>query len=164
MPTQSWASAAAGMALALAGCAVARPVPTTTQSAATTGMLKLDLAGRTAAVRVALPPAEVDPANDHIVTPLGMRGAFLLLTDSYASRGQGMSRCQAGRETWVRVIDTRTRLERWNKRVESCLHDIQPGEPPAVWTGEGADFTINMLSAPSLHVSVGADGRITARN
>jgi hypothetical protein len=158
MPTRFSVSAATALGLALAGCAAARQVP-----AAGSGYLKLDLAGRAATVSVTLPAAEVDPANDHSVTPLGMRGPFLLLTDSYASRGQAMSRCQAGHETWVRLIDTRTRTERWSKRVESCLHDIQPGEPPAMWQGEGADFTVRTLSEPGVQVSVAANGTITER-
>lgn len=159
MPMRSWVSLAAALGLTLAGCAAARP-----GGAEQAGALKLELAGRTAVVRVALPAAEVDPANDHSITLLGTRGPFMLLTDSYASRGQSMSRCQAGHETWVRLIDTRTRTERWNKRVESCLHDIQPGDPVATWTGDGADFTVRTLSEPSTQMSVAADGSVTQRN
>lgn len=114
-------------------------------------------------VSVAIVAAEIDSASDHVVTPLGARGAMLLLSDSYASRRQGMSRCQAGHETWVRLIDTHARAERWSRRVESCLHDIEPGDPIGGWTGAGRDFTINMVSEPSVHGSVAPNGRVELR-
>lgn len=159
MPTRSWVSTVGSAALLLTACAVARPA-SRTHSLARTGIVKVKAAGRIVAVNVALVPSEIDAANDHIVTPLGTRGPFLLLADSYASRPQAMSRCQAGHETWLRLIDTRTRSERWSKRVESCLHDIQPGDPIAEWVGAGDSFTVNLLSEPSLHLSLSPDGRI----
>jgi hypothetical protein len=163
MPTRSWVSVVGCAMLSLTACAVARPTAQT-HTAAETSILKVEAAGRVLRVRVALAPSEIDSANDHIVTPLGTRGSSLLVVDSYASSPEAMSRCQAGHETWLRLIDTRSASERWSKRVESCLHDIQPGDPIAEWVGTGPSFAVNLLSEPSLHITISPDGSVVTGN
>ena len=160
---RSWASAIGGAALVVAGCATARTLAPA-RSATTTGVLKMEIAGKPASIKVSLTRADVDPGNDHIVKQLGMRGSLLLLTDSYASRAQSLSRCQAGHETWVRLIDTRRLAESWSKLAESCLHDVQPGDPIATWTGVGTTFTVNLLSEPSIRATVLSGGQVVMRH
>ncbi len=113
-------------------------------------------------VPVAIDPALIAPGGRHQVTPMGgARGRYLLVIDSYASRPQGLSRCQAGQESWVRLIDLRTRREIYHRLVESCLTNVEPGDPPARWTADGQGITLDLVSSAPVNARIATDGTVT---
>jgi len=138
-------------ALLLCACAPA-PTGSVANESAQAAAVTLTVEG--VAVPVALDRADIDPAGDHETTLIERRGNLALVMDSYASRPQGMSRCQAGFERYVRLIDLAARAERFAKRAESCLRDVVPGDPPATWSPDGRKLTVNLLSEPSVSVPV----------
>lgn len=167
MPMRCWADLGAVAALMLAGCAsvgAVAPERRAAHSGSTRkpgGVIAVPVAGHAIRVPVALDPSMIDQRGDHQVKIIGVRGTSLLLLDSYASRPRSMSRCQAGQERYVRVIDTRKRTEQWSKLAESCLNDVVPGDPIAAWGADGRSFTVNLLSEPSIHANLAADGTVS---
>ncbi len=155
MPTRSWAKdSALVFALALASASSAC-------AATARADLALPVDGRTLRVPVTLDAAAVN-ARDHEVRVLGVRRGFALVVDGYASRGQGLNRCQAGHERWVRLIDVARRRELWSKLAESCLKDVEPGDPIAAWSADGRSAAVNLVSEPSLRINVGPEGQVSA--
>ena len=159
MQTPFWvnralALACIGAALALVdgGSAECRPEKTT---------LHLKVGARQLPVLVTLDRASIDPHGDRTVKILGVNRGFALVVDSYASRAQGLSRCQSGNERYVRLIDLEKRLERFSKLAESCLKTVDPGDPIAEWDKDGRGFQINLVSETSLHEGVSAGGLVT---
>ncbi|MGO1304592.1 hypothetical protein [Sphingomonas parapaucimobilis] len=73
-----------------------------------------------------------------------------------------MGRCQAGGETWFRVLDTRSRTERYARMVNSCLGTEQWGDPPATVSPDGATITLNLLSEPPVKLQLTDDGHVRA--
>jgi hypothetical protein len=152
MPMPCWVRDRALIAaLLLCACAPA-PAGSAANESAQAAAAKLMVEG--VAVPITLDRADIDPAGDHETVLIERRGNLALVMDSYASRPQGMSRCQAGFERYVRLIDLAARTERFAKRVESCLHDVVPGDPPATWPPDGRTLTVNLLSEPSVTVPV----------
>lgn len=91
---------------------------------------------------------------------LARHGRLIALADTYPSKPQGMGRCQAGGETWFRVIDTRSATERYARIVNSCLGSEQWGDPPVTVSAGGATITLNLLSEPPVTVRLGDDGSV----
>ena len=120
-------------------------------------------AGRTVEVPVMVDPATIAPRGRHVVTPIGApRGRYLLVLDSYASRAQGLSRCQAGQERWARLIDMGRRREIYRRLVDSCLTDVEANDPPVRWNADGG-VTLDLLSSAPVRLSIAADGTVTER-
>ncbi|WP_419809603.1 hypothetical protein [Sphingomonas sp.] len=94
------------------------------------------------------------------VTLLAQRGGLAILTDSYGSRPQGLSRCQAGDEIYARVIDVAARRERYSKLVESCLKPVISGSPAYTVTPDGSAVTFDLLYEPAVTVTLGDHGRV----
>src|SRR5687768_6432013 len=76
---------------------------------------------------------DIDPAGVREVRIMRTRGSLVALTDSYASRPQGMSYCQAGEEVYFRVVDKAARKERYSKLIDSCLGRVLSVDPPVAW-------------------------------
>lgn len=165
MPMRCWADLGVGAAMMLTGCASAA-VPPARQAVRSAsppefnGVITVPFANRVLRVPVTLDPSLIDRRGERRVKIIGTRGALLLILDSYASRPQSMSRCQAGQERYVRLIDARKRTEQRSKLAESCLKDVVPGDPIATWSVDGRSFTVNLLSEPSIHASVAVDGTV----
>ena len=150
---------AAALALGLAACSGA--ASSAPQSAPTTAAgLALAIDGRQLRVPVALDAAAIDPAGDHDTRLLARTGGLAIVLDSYASQPQSMSRCQAGQERWLRVIDIAAARERYAKRVESCLADIVAGDPLFTGPDAAGAYTVHLVSEPSLRIA--ADGSVEA--
>lgn len=151
--------------LCIAGCsepakfASDAAAPATAPSPAqTSAIISLDIDGTPLRVPVTLDPTMVDAAGDHDTRVLASKNGIAIVLDSYASRSQSMSRCQAGEERWLRVIDVAAARERYARLVESCLKDVVPGDP--LFTGPDASgaYTVNLVSEPSLRIA--ADGTV----
>lgn len=158
MPMRFCVSALGAAALAMGGCAAARPADPVTEAA-----IDIPVPGsRALRVPVAIDPALIAPGGRHQVTPMGgARGRYLLVIDSYASRPQGLSRCQAGQESWARLIDLRTKREIYHRLVESCLTNVEPGDPPARWTADGQGITLDLVSSAPVNACIAINGTVT---
>lgn len=90
-------------------------------------------------------------AAGHRVTPIHQwpNGAALIL-DAWDSRPAGLSRCQAGREVWVRLLSATARAELWSALVESCLRDVEPGDPPVSLSADRRTVTVTRLPGSDL--------------
>ncbi len=118
-------------------------------------------AGVTRRVAVALAADLVDAAASHKIEVLVRRPGRLVVLDSYASRPAAMSRCQAGQERWVRLIDWPLGRELFAEQVESCLHDIEPADPIVTYRPGDDRFDVALLSGGAK--SVGFDGSVAKR-
>jgi hypothetical protein len=144
--------------LALTACAAPSRTDTTTQ---TQPGERTAISVDGASVQVAIDPTQVAPGAEPSIEVVERRGARILLLDGRASRPQGMNRCQAGQERWLRLIDLESRRELYSKLVESCIRDVVPGEPVATWAQGSDEIRVELLSEPSF--SIGADGRLMNR-
>lgn len=111
-------------------------------------------------VRVSVDPADILPGGDQAVRVIDREGRLALVLDRRSSRPQGMSRCQAGEEVWLRAIDLETRTERYSRRVESCIRDIVSGEPLISWSADRREVTLNLLSEEPVRLLLGPDGEV----
>ncbi len=94
---------------------------------------------------------------------LARHGSLIALSDTYTSKPQALGRCQAGEETWFRVIDTKAPAERYARLVDSCLTSRQWGDPPITVSSNGATITLNLLSEPPVTLPWGNDSRVVAK-
>lgn len=127
---------------------------------ATSRQLTITAEGRTLRFTAIIDPALIDPTGDHETQVLGVRRGLALVLDSYASRPAALSRCQAGQERYVRLVDLSTRQERFSRLAESCVRDIVAGDPPAAWNADGTAVTINLVSQPPVRILVDPAGRV----
>lgn len=153
--------------LCAAGCSAApqasSPAPTPAPAPAPAKadaerVMALRLPGRNIRVPVTVDPATIDPTADHETRLLASAGNIAIALDSYASRPQSMSRCQAGEERWLRVIDIAAARQRYAKLIESCLKDVVPGDPLLTGPDGAGAYTVNLVSEPSLRIA--ADGTV----
>lgn len=160
MPMPFWGKLGiAAMALTLASTGNARPLPHG-RSTPNSHTIEIDDGARKVRVGVTLDSSLINFSDEHEVRVLGQHGRTILLVDSYASRMQGLSRCQSGHERYVRLIDLDRQRELFAKLAESCSRNIEPGEPIAAWNADGHSFTITMLSGGSRIYQVDADGHV----
>lgn len=103
---------------------------------------------------------DIDPAGMRRIRVMRTRGSLVALTDSYASKPQGMSYCQAGEEVYFRVVDKAARKERYSKLIDSCLGRALSVDPPVAWKSTYT-ATLNLLREPAVTVTLGADGTVT---
>ncbi len=115
-----------------------------------------------AAVPVTVDAGDIDPTGDHIVTVLARHGRITAVTDRYASRPQGMSRCQAGSERYLRLIDIVARVQRYAMRIESCTANIGAADEPITWSADGKTMTVNLVTAPPITLAIAANGMVRA--
>lgn len=113
-------------------------------------------------IKVRVDPASVRPDGPRDVRVLARHGRLVALSDSYASNPRGTSLCQAGNETWFRVIDSSARVERYARLVDSCRGAAQWGDPPVTVAHQGAEITLNLLSEAPITLILGDDGRVSA--
>lgn len=134
------------------------PVPAITPSAAKRDdMLSLS---NGATIPVKVDDSKVSQDGPRDIKLLARHGRLIALADTYPSKPQGLGRCQAGGETWFRVIDTRSGTERYARMVDSCLGSEQWGDPPVTVSAGGGTITLNLLSEPPVTVRLGDDGRV----
>ena len=99
-------------------------------------------------------------------------GTALILTDTYTSRALGMSMCQAGEETFLRVIALRAggARETYHAKVASCRDNLELAEPGLVWSAETGTLRIHWLSGPQTKdqpgeqtLQIAPDGAVMAK-
>ena len=73
---------------------------------------------------------------------------WVWLTESYSSKPQGMSRCQAGKEVYLRLLEKTDKKfeEKAQRKIGSCLEDVELAENGLRWDGEAKRLTVQMLS------------------
>ena len=164
MPTRSCSRLVLACALAAAHLAAmaqgAGPAPRVDASVAAQNRTALAIrtpAGRSYRVEVAR-DARVAPQSEpqevQVVATVGDPAAItaLVLRDSYPSIPQGMSRCQAGQEAFVRVIalGRETAREIFKAKLESCLDDVETlsGSAGLAWFPEVSTLRLHWLSGP----------------
>jgi len=90
----------------------------------------------------------VNPASVKLVAEIP--GSALILVDTYPSLPAGMAYCQAGQESFLRVIAVSRRrpVETYRTKMESCRDNIELASPGLKWTPETRTLNIHWLSAP----------------
>lgn len=74
----------------------------------------------------------------------------LLIVDTYASLPGAMSYCQAGRESFLRVVSTVSGVPEETTRVKlnSCRQSIELGSPGLEWQPGSSTLQLRWLSGP----------------
>ena len=110
-----------------------------------------------------------ETAPDSIETVAKVRGAAIVIIDTYRSRAGGMSYCQAGEERFLRVISTvgQGATVRYGAKVGSCLHNLELADPGVVWDATTATLHVHWLLGPNgkedeRTIAVRPDGRAEA--
>jgi hypothetical protein len=94
--------------------------------------------------------------------------SLLVLTDTYPSIPGGMDYCQAGKETFLRVISIAGKrpVETYHVKLESCRDNVELGSPGVEWSADSKTLSIHWLSAPgqsgkaeTRRLNVGPDGK-----
>lgn len=151
MQIASWAASLIAVAM-LAAC---QPAGDSSETGAPAAVAEDEalfaLAGGAVVVPVAIETDRVDMAAGHRVTEIHRwpDGTALVL-DAWDSRPEGLSRCQGGREVWARLLSAPARAERWSALVESCLRDVEPGDPPVSLSADGRTVTVTRLPGTDL--------------
>ena len=72
---------------------------------------------------------------------------WVWITESYPSKPQGMSRCQAGKEVYLRLLEKAGNKfqEKAHRKIGSCLEDIELAENGLRWNGEVKRLTVQIL-------------------
>lgn len=105
---------------------------------------------------------DAEPSSVKVVGEIAGRPGAVVIVDRYSSRPGGMGRCQAGEESFVRVIGfARGRaVERFHEKLESCLEDVELASPGLRWDGAARTLEVDWISAPG---RVGEAGQQTLR-
>jgi hypothetical protein len=95
-------------------------------------------------------------------------GSVLILVDAYASIPGAMSYCQAGRESFLRVLSVSGKrpIETYRTKLESCRENLELASPGMEWIPETRTLKVHWLSAPGKpgkpedrFLKIGADGK-----
>lgn len=170
MPIVSWLERSLWLLapISLAACAAAgvsgsAPAPTLAYQASGPAIRVTD-GSRVTDVPISIERASIDPGGDQAVRLIHRARSFVVILDEHASRPQSLSRCQAGREVYARVLALSPPRERFARLVESCLQDVVPGDPPVAWQADDTlAITIVSGSAGSGLFRVHSDGTVTPR-
>ena len=79
------------------------------------------------------------------------KNSAVVLVDTYPSIPGGMSYCQAGEESFLRVVSLakKTPVETFHTKLESCRDNIELASPGLVWSAESATLVIHWLQGPT---------------
>ena len=98
----------------------------------------------------------------------GVRNAAIILTDTYPSIPGGLSFCQAGRESFLRIVSVagRTPVETFRVKLASCHEDFMPAASGVEWLPKSATLRLRWLQGPRnahkpmrLTLKIGPDGK-----
>ena len=80
-----------------------------------------------------------------------VKNSAVVLVDTYPSIPGGMSYCQAGEESFLRVVSLakKTPVETFRTKLESCRDNIELASPGLVWSAESATLVIHWLQGPT---------------
>lgn len=112
--------------------------------------------------------ASVNPKNPSGSVELvaSIANKTLLIQDNRASRPGPLSMCQAGQESFLRVIQLAPLKEILTLKLASCRDNMELATPGLTWQADTASLKINWLSGPDhttqeKTLQVGADGKAT---
>jgi len=158
MLTRYWVSALAlalfSVGFAAAQSSLALPSGGAVTGSAISGKTRLSIhtaKGKRYVLRVTRDATVAPNARPSKLQLIGeIAGTALILTDTYPSRALGMSMCQAGEETFVRVIGLRPSgaHEPFHIKVSSCRDNLELAEPGLVWSAQTGTLTIHWLTGP----------------
>jgi hypothetical protein len=94
-------------------------------------------------------------------------GSVLILVDTYPSIPGGLSYCQAGQESFLRVLSISGKpIETYRTKLESCRDNLELASPGLEWLPEARTLDIHWLSAPGRAgkpedrtLKIGVDGK-----
>lgn len=170
MPMRYWVERAFATVLAasLAGCASAQseftPVPERVASQEERDDQAKTIILNDVAIPVTVNLDNIALDGEHEIKVLDSRRNLVALVDSYASRPQGMSRCQAGHERYLRLIDETARRERYATLIESCMENVGVDDEPITWSEDGRSLTVNLYTSPPITLNIATDGTVTRAN
>lgn len=80
-----------------------------------------------------------------------IKNAAVILIDTYASVPGGMSYCQAGTESFLRVISIKGAIptETFHTKLSSCLDNIELDSPGVNWNPKASTLNIHWLQGPN---------------
>lgn len=112
--------------------------------------------------------ASVNPKNPSGSVELvaSIANKTLLIQDNHASRHGPLSMCQAGQESFLRVIQLAPLKEILSLKLASCRDNMELATPGLTWQADTASLKINWLSGPDhttqeKTLQIGADGKAT---
>jgi hypothetical protein len=99
------------------------------------------------------------PTNVRVVAELE---GTLLIVDTYSSLPGGMSYCQAGEESFLRVLSTASAVPEETARVKlsSCRQNIELSSPGLEWQPNSSTLHLRWLTGPGTR---GAPAELTLR-
>ena len=109
-------------------------------------------------------------APDSVKLIAEMPKSFLVVVDSYPSIPGSMSFCQAGEESFLRVLNVAAKrpAETYRTKVESCRSNVELASPGIQWSKDERTVTIHWLSAPgslgkpqTLSLKIHGEGKTT---
>jgi hypothetical protein len=92
--------------------------------------------------------ADMAPASLKLVAEIP--GSAVILVDAYPSIPGGISYCQAGEESFLRVIAISGKhpVETYRTKLESCRDNLELASAGLTWSPETKTLDIQWLSAP----------------
>lgn len=109
--------------------------------------------------------ASVNPKNASATVEIVARvsNTTLLIQDTYSSRPGALSMCQAGQETFLRVIALAPLKEMLSLKLASCRENIELASPGLEWQADSRALKIRWLSGPDHTaqekiLTIGSDG------
>lgn len=115
--------------------------------------------------------ASVNPkdASASVELVASIANKTLLIQDSRASRPGPLSMCQAGQETFLRVIQLAPLKEILTLKLAGCRDNMELATPGMTWQADTSTLKINWLSGPdhttqekNLHINANGEATLTA--
>jgi hypothetical protein len=108
---------------------------------------------------------DVPPSRIKIVATLP--GTAIVLVDTYASLAGGLSYCQAGEESFLRVVSVidDAAATRYSTKLGSCRDNLDLADPGVEWDARRAILRVHWLLGPSgkeeeRRMTIRPDGRV----
>jgi hypothetical protein len=147
------------------------PAPTTPTAAPPTARIEFPTTHGPLAVDVETDATVAAGTAAHRVETIGeLAGRFVVVVDRYPSVPGGLSMCQAGEESFVRIVALGAARPRatFTAKIGSCLQNIELADPGLEWRGETATLRIEWLSnaagmPETQELVISPDGRLLSR-
>jgi hypothetical protein len=117
--------------------------------------MQFELRGKSKRKKIIILPMEKDVSlkgNPHNVRVLANSSSLqMLIFDQYGSKVQGMSRCQAGEELFIRLLNFAATPPKqiWQMKIASCLDNLELSDAGGQWSAGDQILTVNWLTGPS---------------
>ena len=93
---------------------------------------------------------DIRPGSAVSLKLIGQTDHAIVFVDSYPSRPGGLQLCQAGRESFLRVVSTATRrpTETFHTKLESCHENHQLALDGLLWDAGSRSLRVHWLQSP----------------